>query len=152
MRTLTALACLPEVVFLGVIAQAQSTRGAVRVGDLLFAGLRAGPGRKAGALRRGCHVRQRGQVSVGAKWLLWNLGRGGLGRWRLRSQASRRVVPEGTLGGWRNEGWGTQSIARDWVQKDSCSSVQRGSVKKVSFSKLRLSWVLCFLLGIFRWC
>lgn len=108
MRTLTALACLPEVVFLGVIAQAQSTRGAVRVGDLLFAGLRAGPGRKAGALRRGCHVRQRGQVSVGAKWPLWDLGRGGgggsLGRWRLRSQASRRVVPEGTLGAGETKG------------------------------------------------
>lgn len=94
----------PGSSFLGVIAQAQSTRGAVRVGDLLFAGLRAGPGRKAGALRRGCHVRQRGQVSVGAKWPLWNLGRGGLGRWRLRSQASRRVVPEGTLGAGETKG------------------------------------------------
>lgn len=68
---------IPEVIFLWVIAQAQSTRGPVRVGGLLFAGLRAGLGRKAGALRRGRHVRQRGQVSAGAKWPLWDLGRGG---------------------------------------------------------------------------
>uniref|UniRef100_A0A3Q2I903 DNA-directed RNA polymerases I, II, and III subunit RPABC2 n=1 Tax=Equus caballus TaxID=9796 RepID=A0A3Q2I903_HORSE len=46
---------------LWVTAQAQSTRGAARVGGVLFAGLRAGLGRRARSPRRGKHVRQRGQ-------------------------------------------------------------------------------------------
>lgn len=55
MRILTVPACLPEVIFLWVIAQAQSARGAVRGGGLLFAALPADLGRTTAA-RASCQT------------------------------------------------------------------------------------------------